>query len=476
VWAGANQMPIQPVSFGLESRPGRFGPEGGARLINCFVEEGPKDGPSPFLIYCRPGLNSFATLTGSGGFRGAQKLGALAYVVSGPIVNKVDSAGTVTNVGSFPGSSPVFMARNRKSPDAQIALVSDGQRAILSADVVTTIADTDLPPAIAVCAIGGYFVFAISDGRYFWTSIDEGTAIDILDFASAEANPDGLIGIIDRSQEIVLVGPDSIEFHALTGSSSVFERVPQTTLQIGGISGAAIKSVNGVVILPASDNTVRLLNDYSPERISHHDVERDIRALTDKSVLTAQTFTVDGHPYYCLNFPSRTWVCDLLMRKWYEWKSYGENRWKVEGFVDIGGKQIVGDFENALLYELDPDANDDAGDHLVWTPTSGPVSAYPVPIIADELYVDLKPGVGLNSDDEHEQDPKAMLRTTIDDGATWSDVMTESVGKIGQNQVETSFKDLGASGEDGFRFEISMSAPVSRCLTRAALRFTPLAP
>ncbi|MEM8575525.1 MAG: packaged DNA stabilization protein [Pseudomonadota bacterium] len=465
-------MPIQPISFGLESRPGRYGAEGGASLVNAFVEEMSPDGKAPVTIYCRPGLSSFAALTGSGGFRGAIKLGPLAYVVSGPIVNRVDQTGAVANVGAFVGSSPVRMARNRKSPNAQIALVSDGQRAILENDTLSTIADADLPPPNDVCSIGGYFVFSTPDGRYFWTSIDEGTQIDALDFASAEANPDGLVGIIDRNQEIVLLGEETTEFHALTGSSAVFERVQQTTLQLGWLSGAAVKSINGIPIGPASDGTVRVLADYSPERVSTHEVERDIRALSDPGVLTGGTFSLDGHQFYCLNSPTWTWVCDLLTRKWFQWKSYGSSRWRGEGFVDIDDKLCVGDYENAVLYCLEADGQTDAGDPLVWDLTSGPIGGYPNRIIADELYLEFIPGVGLNSTDKHASDPKVMLRVSTDDGKTWSDEMVADLGGIGEFKTEVSFRRLGMSGREGFRFRVSVSAPVSRALLRASLRYT----
>jgi hypothetical protein len=48
-----------------------------------------------------------------------------------------------------------------------------------------------------------------------------------LDFASAEANPDGLVGVIERTQEILLLRTKSIEFHALTGSTAVFGTVSE---------------------------------------------------------------------------------------------------------------------------------------------------------------------------------------------------------------------------------------------------------
>lgn len=468
-------MPTQPINFGLTSQPGRFGPEGGARLINAYAEETAQDSKAPWALYCRPGLNAFATLTG-GAFRGAIPLGSVAYVVNGPQVDRVDSLGTVLNIGAFGGTGPVFMARNRKSPNAQVIIVSGGLRALIENDTVSEITDTDLPPPVGVDSIGGYFVCAIADGRYFWSSIDEGTTWNALDFASAESDPDGLLGVVARGQEIILPGPNSIEFHALTGSSSVFERVPQSTLQLGCLSVAAMKLINGVPIFPASDCTVRMLSAYSPERISTHDVERSIDAMADKSLLTAQVFSMAGHHFYCLNGPDFTWVCDLLTRNWYQWQSYGLDRWRVEGFVNINGKMVAGDYDSGVLYEIDATTNDDADTNLIWKMVSGPVGAYPGRVIADELYIDMVPGVGLNSTDEHEANPQLMLRVSDDDGKSWSDEMYQSVGRIGDYKRETSFLNLGASGEDGFRFEISMSAPVSRCLQRAALRYTPLQP
>lgn len=463
-------MPTQPISFGLSSGPGRFGPDAGARLINAYAEQAPKDAKYPWLLFCRPGLTNFATLTG-GAFRGAIDLDGVGYVVNGTAVNKVDSTGTVTSIGSFTGSGPVFMARNRKSPNPQIAIVSSGIRAYIEADVVSNITDTDLPAPIACDSIGGYIVFAIEDGRYFWTSIDNLTSINALDFRSAEANPDGLVGIKTRGQEIILFGPRSVEFHALTGSTLVFERVSQSTLDLGCLSGAAVKDLNGVVIFPASDFTVRRLNGYSPERISTHAVERSIESLANKSVMTAWTFQLQGHQFYVLNAPSFTWACDLLTSNWYEWSSYQAARWQAEGFLAIGGKRIVGDYAVAKLYELDPDVGQDAGEYLIWKLISGAAGQFPNRFVADHIYLDLVVGVGTPT----ETNPQIMLRTSNDDARSWSSEMQRPIGAQGDYKRQVSFRSLGSSGQDGMRFEIAVSANVVRCLQGAALRYTPIA-
>lgn len=467
-------MTVQNFSFGVEARPGRYGPDGGSILTNCYAEEAPPDARVPFILYCRPGWEDFVTLSGAGAFRGGIDLGPLGIVSAGPVVSLVDGTGNATVIGGFAGQAPVHMARNRQAPNPEVALVSEGQRAIVQYNStaqeyqINNIADTDLPPPVGVVSIGGYFVFIIADGRYFWTAIDAGTDIDALDFASAEANPDGLVGIAVRQQEIVLAGQKTIEFHALTGSDNTFDRVPQTTSQIGCLSGSALKTLNGIPIFPASDATVRLINGYAPERISTHDVERDIDALEDKSSLTAFTFQMHGHQFYVLNSPEWTWVCDLLTRFWFKWGSYGLPRWRAQGMVEVGGKKIIGAYDSTKLYEFDVDAQTEAGEHLLWEMISGPLSAYPGRIELNAFYFSGIPGSGLNSSDPHASDPEIMVSVSKDDGKTFGTEKKAKVGTIGQRNTRIRLPGFGTSREQGFRVKASMSAPVMRAWTGSA--------
>lgn len=461
-------MTIQPFTFGVESRPGRFGPDSGSRIVNGYTEQAPNEATVPFFTYCRPGLKTFTgLLSGESGYRGGISLGPYGYVSIGPVLRKVDSTGTETIIGGFGGTSPVRMARNRKTPNAQIAVVSDGLRTIIENDALIGLTDTDLPPPIDVTSIAGYFVFAIADGRYFWTSIDEGTEVGALDFASAEANPDGLVAGRARGQEVVFFGEQSIEFHAFTGSSAVFERVPNTTQPIGCSARHAIAEINGVLLFPASDGTVRRLAGYAPERISNHDIETALLELTDKDSLRGWTFSHRGHQFYVLSCPSWTWVCDLLTGFWFQWDTEGLARWKAEGYLEIGNKQIVGDYNSPYLYELDKDTHDDAGDAIIWK-MIGRATAYPARVELNNFYVNLVPGVGLNSADPDLEDPKAMMRVSKDNGKSWSNEKQRSVGKLGEYSKRVKFGRWGTSKEDGFMIELSMSAAVPRGISGAA--------
>lgn len=477
-------MPIDPFAFGFGSQEGRYGPDNGARIVNGYAQEAPAGSGTPFFIYCRPGLQSFSSPGGSGGFRGALKLDdSRGYVVVGTSVYRVAPGGSVTLVGSMPGTEPVWMARNKKT-NPEIALCSDGLRYLITtgsaADSIASITDTDLAASVCVFYQGGYFVWLHADGSFQVSGLDNGANYDAADVATAEADPDGLNSGCPRGQEIILAGPNSVQFYLNDPDAGGFPYQPvlNTTLPIGCLAGQTLKTLNGVPIFVASDATVRMIDGYSPTRISTHEIEREIDSLTvaGKAALRAWTFTLEGHSFYVLSSATWTWVCDLLTRQWYDWRSYGDTRWNVEGFLELSGKRIVGALDATDLYTLSLTKQTDNGAHLVWKMISTQFGQFPYRMAADELYVNLVPGVGLLTGDDEDVTPEAMLRVSDDDGVSWSDQMLAPIGKRGDTHAETSFTGLGASGEDGFRFELSVSAAVARAWTGSAIRYTPLKP
>lgn len=464
-------MVVVPLEFGLQSNPGRYGHDMAGRLINAYAEQADPKGKAQFPFFPIEGLASFATLSGATGWRGGIALDPYGYVVFGPVLSKVDNGGTETVIGGFTGSSPVFMARNRKSPNPQIALVSDGLRYICEADVLTAIADTDLPAANSVISIAGYFLWTITDGRFFISSIDEGTTIDPLDFATAETSPDGLSVAYARGREAILFGPNSIEFWAHTGATAFpFELIGSATINsLGVLCRHSVRDLNDIVFFVASDGTVRLLDGYTPTRISTHAVERSIDGISDKDSITATAYSFRGHQFYNLSCPTWTWTYDGVTSLWHERESYDETRWRGEGFVDIDGKRIIGDHESGLLYQLSATTYTEAANHLVWKLQSAPMHAYPNRAIHDRLFLDTIPGTGLNSTDTHLSAPQVMVRYSDTGTKTWSNERQAATGAIGEFDKRVTFNRLGETKEDGRIYEVAMSAAVIRGLTSAAV-------
>lgn len=225
------QLTIAPLEIGTQSNYGRYGQDGAARLINCYAEELGKEGKDPIPVYACAGLVLFATLVDGGSVRAMFDVGDSLYVVAGRAIYRVDVAGEVEQIGGMPSDGHVSMSRNRQSPLPQITVTCDGITKIIVGSSVFDLDDSDLPPASSNCNLAGYTVFSIADGRYYWTAIDETTDINALDFASAEANPDGLLVVRALGQHLVLFGTRSTEFHMHTGSDRVFER--SHVIQVG---------------------------------------------------------------------------------------------------------------------------------------------------------------------------------------------------------------------------------------------------
>ncbi len=78
--------------------------------------------------------------------------------------------------------------------------------------------------------------------------------------------------------------------------------------------------------------------------------------------------------------------------------------------------------------------------------------------------------------DTHSSDPLVMMRFSDDNGFTWSNTRTESMGTVDQRAKRVVFNRCGQTKEDGRIWEVSMSAPVVRGITGAACDVETLEP
>lgn len=461
-------MPIKPISLGTRSNPGRHSAAGAARLINCYAEEAGAEGKLQWPVYASDGLTSFATLSGGGPIRAMLDMNGLLYVVCGRVIHVVDPSGGSTAIGGVASDGHVTMARNRRQPNPQLCITCDGLSQIVEAAMPDQITDPDLPPAIAVTAMDGYFIFAHADGRFTISGIDDGGVIDPADFASAESDPDGLVTVARRGREVVLFGNASLELWQNTGADPFpFSRA--STVDIGCLAGGSVAAIEQTVAFAASDGTVRVLDGYTPRRISSHAVERAIDAASDKTALQATSWERRGHSFYVLSGSDFTWQYNLTTGAWIERKSYLRDRWRVGTIATLNGRLIAGSGIDGKLYEMSPDAYDEAGEPLILTVQTPLVHAYPERLTFNALYLDPVPGVGLNTTAAHNADPQIMVDWSDDNGVSWSAERMVSVGGIGASTKRVVLRRLGHSREDGRTFRISMSADVVKGLTGAAV-------
>jgi hypothetical protein len=476
-------MTLIPLEIGTKSNPGRYGQAGVARLINCYAEDAGKEGKHPAPVYARPGLGSFATLIDGGEVRDMIDLDAYMYVVAGRAIYRVDTTGTggAVPIGGLASDGHVTMSRNRKANAPQIAVTCDGISKIIVGTTVVDLDDSDLPPANSNFNLGGYTVFTHPNGRYSWTSIDESSQVDALDFATAEANPDGLVIGKALGQIAVLLGTRSTEFHALTGDASVFAR--QHVINVGCYAAGSVSEVPLItpqlitdsLAFAATDRQgayagVCVIENLSARKISDHSVDRAIQDEPNVNSITSCSFSWKGHAFYCISGSTFSKVWDSATGSWVDFQSYGLERWSIRSVRNFGGQLIAGDYLSNKLYRMSDDFVTDVDDPLILTIQTPPVHAFPEALEFLGLYIDVIPGVGTETGSDYNTDPEIMISWT-DDGITWTGNRTIKLGRLGETVKRVKTTRLGQSkrGGGGRTFRFSVSAAVVKGIMAASI-------
>jgi len=339
--------------------------------------------------------------------------------------------------------------------------------------------DSDLPPPSSVCFLGGYFIFTTSNGRFYWSGIDD-TSIAPLDFASAESSSDALLIAKPLGQTLVLFGERSTEFHALVGGETVFAR--QHSINVGCFAGGSVAEIAVVTPQGITDSVafastdrfgtyagVCVIDNLSARKISNHAVDRSIRDEPDRNSITSCSWSDGGHAFYSISGSTFSWSWDSATSQWHERRSYGLDRWKVRSVANLGGRLIAGDYTSNKLYVMSNDYYDEAGDPLIMTVRTPPVHAFPDALEFAALYLDIIPGVGLETGDSHNVNPTAMVRWA-DDGINFGSARHVAIGRMGETIKRAATHRLGQTRFGASRtFDVSVSADVAKGLMGLAM-------
>jgi hypothetical protein len=402
--------------------------------------------------------------------------GSNIYAVSGNKVVKIDALGGVTDVtsGAIPGTDDVFMARNAASP-FQIAIVVEGKRYYIESDTLANITDTDLPPPNSVTFADQRIVFSVSDGRIFWSDIDDTTSIDALSFSTAEGAPDGLVRAFTHRLDLWLFGTETTEIWRSTADTDEpFRRVSGGYLQHGCDAHHSVANLGDTLFWINEKHQVVAANGYAPQVISNLDVSRDIHAATDHNQISGFAYYSHGTGFYVLTNTNSsdtewTWVFNINTGKWLERRSDGSNRWRGLYSARVADKWIVGDGTSANFYEVDQDTYHENDNPITWELRSPPVHAYPHRVSIDRLHLNFVAGVGLNSATTTDSDPQVYLDWSDDGGRNFSTTLQRSLGQQGEWLDTVKFNNLGITGRQGRIFRLRCSAHVARGLRHAMI-------
>jgi len=317
-------------------------------------------------------------------------------------------------------------------------------------------------PGSHVININGVFVAnRTNTGEFAWSGpTRDGKLWDPLDYATAEGSPDNLLAIKKLNNEAWMFGAKTTEIWYDTGdASSRFQRVNGAFFDIGTSAKQSPAVLGTTVFWLGSDQRgqgiVWSATNYVPQRVSTHAIEYIIGKMDTISDAIGFCYQQEGHFYYVLTFPSgdRTLVYDQKTQMWHERgciKADGTNgRHHAACHAFCWGKNLIGDYENSNLYELDLDTFTDNSGPIKRVRTGPHIHKDRKRLFFHEFEIDLERGTGTTTGQG--ADPKIVLQCSDDGGMTWGNEIQMNIGRIGKYLTRAHKHRLGMSRDRVFR-------------------------
>lgn len=287
------------------------------------------------------------------------------------------------------------------------------------------------------------------------------------DVFGVESNPDNINGMIINGREAWFFGPGSYEVWFDSGDSvRPFQRIRDAAYAIGLAAPNSLQAFQGHVFWVGSSKEgfgiVWMSQGYQAVRVSNTAIERLIKATGTFDDAIGWTYQIAGHSCYVISFPTAkvTYAYDMSTDNWHELSyrdpSTGEiMQHRGNNQLFAFGKNLVGDFENGLIYELAED---------VYTDNLAPIIRYrrcPVlgkglrTIFYDRLEIEVQSGVGLDTG----SDPQMSIRWSNDNGYTWGNYHTRPLGKLGKYATRVIVNQMGSSKQRVYEFYTSDPVP-----------------
>jgi len=305
------------------------------RLVNCYAEAKPADAKGEVALVRAPGITRIADLSAPG--RGLTLFAGALWGIAGFRLYRIDvGTGLIKNVGHINGTGRVSVA---STMDRLCVLGGYTAYLVTSLGAVTKVTDVDFRTATAVEFLDNYLLFIeASSGRFFSSDLNAPEDYDPLNFATAEGQPDDLVGLAADHGQLFLAGAASCELWANVGGAGFpFARVSNGLIELGCAAGKSIAKLDNSIFWLASDLTVRRLSGMTPQRVSTHGVEVALQGYGDVRDAYGVSYTFGGHLHYALTVPGRgTWVYDVTTSRWHERKSYAQAHWEVIATAQFG--------------------------------------------------------------------------------------------------------------------------------------------
>ena len=311
------------------------------------------------------------------------------YVVSGTrfyrIAFDVDPAGIVTDLGDVGNAAGPFdyqrlIVTIAVGPPGAVAVVPPNGFTCAHVGLANQLGGTFPGDAQSVAYFDGYYVFTQQSNaqNFFISRLADPTDFDALDFASAtEQFPNSTLLVRVLGSNLWFVGYTGIEIWYDTGAADFpFRRMTGVTIELGTAAPRCVAVGDGSLFWVTVDGIALRSVGFQTKRISTHAIEEIIRGLGTAAISSGFLYTLRGHAFYVLNWPSRTLSYDLKTETWHDRSSSpdGSGRWIPDTAARKTANPVLGSSTTGRLYVANPNIDTEDGVFMLRQATFGPLS------------------------------------------------------------------------------------------------------
>jgi len=182
---------------------------------------------------------------------------------------------------------------------------------------------------------------------------------------------------------------------------------------------------------------------------------------------------VGKHPMYQITFPTggRSFLYDCSTGIWSEVQtgtSTAPSRHWGNLSAWAAGQNFVSDYAVNQIYQMNPNVYTDNGQTIIRQVITRHVLSQFNRVRISLLYLDMETGVGLQTGQG--SNPQIMLKSSKDNGRTWSAERWAKLGGVGVYLWRVIWRRFGSARD--YVFSITMSDPVKFVITEGAIKLS----
>ena len=298
------------------------------------------------------------------------------------------------------------------------------------------------------------------------------TAFDPLDIAAKAGSADPIVAIMTVHKNLWLIGELTCEVWIGTGAADFyFQRQQGAYIDHGCVAEYSVAAQDVVLFWLMQDKQGSCIvvkgTGYDVAEISTPRLVSLFKRYPTVEDAIGFCFQIEDHSFYVLIFPTanKTWLYDLTTGYWSEWAWSDENgnlnRHRCNCGMFAYGKNLIGDWENGQILELNPELYQDGGNPISRIKTfQHLVEDMGVRISYNQFVADITVGTS-SQDEETEEAPTLGLLWSDNRGVSYGNRVDQTLGLEGDYLAQPSWNRLGMARDRVFKLTWSANADVA---------------